>query len=369
MTSPRSDSISNPVVISKKTRYLSTGLQVASGIIGMGAGFIYYAPGLGCAQSDICGKWLANLTSEPVAHGTFFLSGGLDFGFINGYFSADSIPRTIKYIQKQPSTKARIAKGTTIAVLTTSQTVQLLIACIGTDAKLWQTAVTVAGGLPGALYGTVGMMESEFPYVLNKLKYLVKELNYHTLARYFPLSQEEELIHRRNKYYTQQLQKTITKARENWKQITLAARNLEITEEDKHNALGFLLKNHDAHPATSCDKAIKISGAVIGLGLMANFTIPFQLNTLHVLQKQTAIPYLPLQMGLTGFLTASQVYGNIKITVGGVTAFLEIMKDLATGQAINSLPFRLRPKLTSVVFWYLYADVFYVIFCSKPYHD
>jgi|GEM_PF-4547572 len=351
MISNHTDAITPKVNLSKKTYYLSTGLQVASGIVGMGAGFLYYGPALSCAKSDICGMWLTNLTSEKVAHTTFFLSGGLDFGGINGYFSADSIPRTIKYLQKQPTQKAKITRGITVGILAASQTAQLFIACIGTGAQAWQTVVTVLGGIPGALYGTVGIMESEFPYYRDKAKYLLKEINYKTLTRYYPLTDEENKLRIRTEYYSKQFQQALIQAHANWKQISLTALTLEITEENKKNPLGYLFQDQaGAHPATACDQKIKYLGAAIGSVMMANFTIPFQLNTLHVLQEHTAIPFLPLQLGLTAFLTASQAYSSIKITVSGVTSFLEFIKNLATRQAIDSLPFRLRPKTTMLIF-------------------
>lgn len=348
MTTSRSDAIVSEEEISKKIQYLSLGLQVASGIVGIGAGFIYYAPGLKCAQEDTCGLWLTNLTSETTAHYTFFLSGGLDFGGINGFFSADSIPRTLKYLQEQPNRKAKIIQGAAISFLTVSQTAQLLLACIGTNAQVWQTVLTVAGGLPGALYGTVGMIESEIPFLKDKAKYYLKELNYKMFSRCYPLTDEEKLVRERTNFYFNQLQASIMKARANWKHISASALSIEITDEQKRNPLAYLFQDLvEVQPETTCDYIIKRSGQGIGLAMMTSFSIPFFLNTLHVVQK--FVPYLPLQVGLTGFLNLSQIYSNIKITVGGVTSLLGLMKAAISRQPIDSFLYHLRPKTTTIM--------------------
>lgn len=326
----------------------STGSKVTLAMIGLCAGSFYYETGLDCAKDENCGLWLSDLITEQGAHAVFTISGGLGFGVLNAYLAMSSLNDFIEYLDKQETYSDKLKVTILATVLTITQTMPLLFACIGTNAPLWAKTLTVGGGLPSALYGVIGFMENEYPRLLSTISWTARQyylfllIGLSKVSLHAPLTAEQSLELTIMAHYAEQYSLIVNQADANWKYII---RNVYNHDFDMPS-LPFLLTKYNAIyiPPTTANQALNLTGRVTGgvLGLM--FSYSFACNSYNVLQDYLGIE--ALSIGLTIFFNLAQVYGNLKLSVAGTNRILETSRDLLFCQTFESIPYQKRKELT-----------------------
>jgi hypothetical protein len=212
---------------------------------------------------------------------------------------------------------------------------------------LLEGTLAVAGTVPSALYGVAGMMDIEFPYLGEKIKLLAKELKYNSLSAYRGLKPAEHNDQLRTAYYQKQKIELIAQARANWKDIVLATKNLTLDDLKDKTPLQFLFsKKAKVIPQSNADYYARLAGKVMAGNIVAAFSLPFGLNSLHTLEKY--IPNAIISWMITCFLGAATIYGNVKITFHFFEALIDLVKAKFNGESFDSLPLQMRFKTTVV---------------------
>jgi hypothetical protein len=313
---------------------------------GLSASAFYWEPSLTCSQSEDCGKWLSDATSPEFAHGVFLVSGGSGFGIGNAYFATYSLEALVAYINKQKSPQAKVALMIVVLGLTTTQTLPLLFACIGTNAPLWASIITVAGGVPAALYGVVGMLENEFPRAKAKAQWLLKKYYLKISACGGELLSEQRLQQNIMIHYEKHLADIIHQADANWHYVLqhIDTITLDHTKTPLQNLFSI---NADYKPQTYLDWGTQKVGHGVGLGLAFTFSYSFAANTFIVLNGM--IDSDAACFALAMFFSLSQVYGNIKLTTAETIGIAKNIKNILTGEPIDSVSLNTRRTLTIAI--------------------
>lgn len=315
--------------------------QLGLGAVGLGAGFLYAGPATTCAQARSCGLWLSNLTSEKVAVGVFF-AGGLDYAGINAYFSSVSVKNFFIFESNQSSWLARLGWGSAIIFYTTSQSASTFLSSTTTNAKTWQTALTVAGAVPGNLYTAVGTAQYEIPmllsYLLRKIRFVQESVTDICLTP----SPEEMQARNQRAYYLKQQHHFLKTVDGHWSYIKSHPRQRLAQADD--TPLSYLFSSpiadrrnrflrHAAHKA----------GNALATGMTTAISVPFIINN-----YQTINNYVPNAAAgsLTAYFSYSFVYSNFKLCTNFVDGVLLILDHLVSGRPIDSLVFQLHPYIS-----------------------
>lgn len=331
---------------SQAAKYTWRLVRLSFFLIGAGAGALYIGPAKTCAGSDTCGKWLTDFTNEGFAT-TAFAAGGLDFSLINALFSEKSLPVFVEYIQKQRNLAAKMGKGTIIILSAAAQNVPTFLTASSTSTAYWQTILSVTGTAPGALYGAVNLMDNEIPFVLHMAKRYLIKMQRAYVDRFMSLNESEWQLRKRMMHYEKLHCVFIEELHTRLRYVTTHARSLDMPITS--NPLDSLFIQCALHSDSSwLENKVHQLGALLGLGIGANISLPFVLNTYRLLKDY--IPGMPLQILSALFLNASSIYGNVKISMAGVTGLLDSLIQLCQGKPINSLPFQLRPKTSTAIY-------------------
>jgi hypothetical protein len=389
-------SIRQDIHINNKTPayYISLAAQGLMGALGLCAGFLYLKPANECAIAEGCGKWLTDLTNEDVSTGAHFGVGMLSFGVINAYFSFDAIPKSMQYILKNKnlaakiqvivkkelsstpaptrseeknynelladimhetsflpaadsdevlmveepkSVSAQLGSAAVVLGLTGVLTVQLLIVSLRRTPPAWQTVLTFAGGVPGSLYGTVGILENIVLPLLGKAAFKIKKYR----------EEDAEKISVMN-YHAENLRMLRKQVRANWHNIMaqLGRNELDVVPvEFAEKPMHFLFHNKAViSPKTKARIAYESSLATMSLGLAYCFTIPFlDSNTKYFEDK--GVDSLAACYVISVLLSSAQIYGNIQLAHHAISSFTDLIVDKAQGKPVDSLFFQLSPKL------------------------
>lgn len=323
----------------------STGSEIALGVLGLGAGILYLGPAQQCAEMESCGKWLGDLVNQGFAIGVF-TAGGADFSLINAYMSSKSIQTFIEYIKKQNSTGAKIGKGTVIIAYAVTQNASLLLASLGTSTAAWQTILTVSGGAPGSLFGAVGMIDHEFPVAISALKKMGRHMREYLVNCCFVVDAPTRSYFARMRHYEAMQQQFLAQLTARGNHLASIASSLEV--DGTPNPLAYLFSQPFAlQPKSRLASGMGLFGNAAGFGVASVFTAGFTMNTFHMLERYISI--LPLRIASTAFLSSASIYGNLKVTMHGISSFMEALGNVLRGRPIESSIFQLRPKTTVAV--------------------
>jgi hypothetical protein len=330
-------------------------------IIGSGAGILYWAPSLTCAQSGY-GHFLSNLITENGAHAVYFVSGFLGFGGSNAFFSTASLPHLIQYIREQRTIFNKFWKSIAIIALSFTQTISIFIAATTTGSNLLLTMLTASGSFPGALFTSVNLMEKDIPHIFSKIKEGRIKILLHLeklCGGYCSLVEQ----HQKEKleYYRKGYDQFIKKLEIHWKSMINKSNEIVFTgiedlKEDYNKPLillfdeninensSLLLINPDTPPVI---KIINHTISFLATMFTLNFTAAIVNNTFDGLESESysnASRWI-----LSGIFNLSTIYNNFVVTNGGIISIYEVIKKLLLGRnpLENSLNFKLYPKLST----------------------
>lgn len=330
---------------SKCAKVASITTEVTLGLVGLGAGVLYLGPAQLCADSETCGKWLADLLSKGFAVGAY-TAGGADFSLINAYMSSKSISAFVEFIRKQQSTKAKVGKGTFIILYALSQNASLLLASLGTSTAAWQTILTVSGGAPGALFGSVGMFSNELPLAISAVNKMGRHLQEQFLNCCSPIDPVTKKYFTRMRHYEVMQKEFLSRLHSRGDHLASLAASLEV--DPTQNPLAYLFSDRfQVQPHSRFRSGMGFFGKATGFGLGVIISAPFAMNTFTMLGRY--IPYLSARIAMTAFLSTSSLYGNLKVTMHGISNAMLALSDIVRGKPIQSSLFQLRPKTTLMV--------------------
>lgn len=345
---PVSESKSEVFSSSAKSQKCINAARIILGLIGAGAGFLYWTPSGVCVKSPTCGQFLADSISSPeIARYVMFLSGAIGFSGTNMYYSSQFYENFLQFLSEQKSLSAKVGKGTFVVVYGIGQASHILLAVLGTGGELLSASslLTIGGALPGGLFGAVGVAKNTLPKVYEKLNWVLTEHVYYSLFN--PKNDLEEAVRNRIKFYMQEQKHFLKQVEANLKQLILQAKTIDVPV-GMQDALGFLFQqNTTPVEESSLEKGLRYVARLAGTGITCNFLYPLVTNTFE-LSKQF-VPYTGLQLGLTALLSTSSIYNNFKITCEGVDAIYKTLKNLLTGQKVDSMTFQLRPKSLALI--------------------
>lgn len=323
--------------------------------IGGGAGILYWAPSLSCAQSS-CGSFLSSLVTEPVARLIYFISGFFGYGGSNAFFSAAALPRLIQYLSAQKTLASKILKGGALVVLTASQTASIFFIATGTGSTPMLIMLSVGGSIPGALFASINLMEKDFPYLFSKIRVIGNKI----LA---PLSSVAATKKKYFVYYEDQQQQFIRKLTSRLISViknvdSLTFSDSEQSIKDPNKLLMLFL---DKEPSEIKDLVISSSGnipcVIKGLDLAVNllaitFTLNFTCSIVNSsydgLESDDSNSFSRWLLAI--LLNIANIYGNFSVTNGGIIILYKGIKKMLKGKSPleDSLTFKLYPKASTV---------------------
>lgn len=305
--------------------------------------FLYYTPASECALSDTCGKWLTDLlehvSDNPSLPIAIFYSGGVEFAAINAIFSARSIEQFSQFWSKQKTAVMKATKTTLILIYTASQGLNLVFAA--NNSPPLAIALTLTGALPGALYGATGLIQEEIPYLLNKIKQYMRPV----VDLFSPLDEIEKLHRARLKFYAKQQNAFNERLKTQWKMLFQNKKNINF--DSQQTPLDLLFNQPPGQATSWLNWSVHQIAVGLGLGLAANQTAPLIKNSINILVKYLGSN--PLATLLALGLGSSTIYGNVKITVKGVTDIIDNAFNILSGKPIDSSAFHVRPKTTALM--------------------
>jgi hypothetical protein len=125
------------------------------------------------------------------------------------------------------------------------------------------------------------------------------------------------------------------------------AGSLEV--DPAQNPLSYLFSDRfQVQPNSRFRSGMGLFGNTAGFGLASVFSAGFAMNTYSMLERYISI--LPARIALTAFLSTASVYGNLKVTMHGISNFMLALSDVLRGKPIQSSIFQLRPKMTTLAF-------------------
>ena len=335
-------------------------LQILLGVLGTLAGMFYWEPSKICAQEVDCGNWaLGNFFGSLDYDGIRYLhliSGGSGFAGTNAYFSYLAIPDLLKYIKeaKTPTEKAKRMSYVTAGTL--SQVAQIALACMATGASPYSIATifTTLGMFPGAIFGTVGLLEgAELPFYFS------------TIKRPFT-RKDEKTQHFLREYH-------LFKKRIDAKLRTLIENPpQEITSNQPPFEFLLSVKEKENIQRGVVGTGFNYMGKGLGLFLVGSFAIPIVMGTYEQankllngkmsnegIEETTAVI-------LTALVNLSFVYTCLNYAPNFVNTTFKLITDAACGRyEAPSMRARLFPKVTATTYgiiglfqFYSYAAIY-----------
>lgn len=317
--------------------FTKTGLA----IIGLGAGILYVGPAKQCSTQDSCGKWLADIVSQKGAM-VIFTGGGLDFSAINAYFSAKSIEKFIEYERKQTSWVSRIGKGSAIFIYTATQNIPTLITSLTTATASWQTIITVAGNVPGNLYGTVDTVENALPLFIEAVYRRYRPFHDFISDLLITPTMAEKIQREQRRYY-ERMQRDFNKALQTqWYHLKTHPYQRQSTEADQPLPFLFATAARES-PDNRIRNLIYQTGYVVAAGSASIISGTFMLNSYRALGN--AIPHPALRGSLILSLSYASIYNNLELVSNFIKGFIMVLDKLITGRQIDNLSYHLRPNV------------------------
>lgn len=328
-----------------------TTLQLSLAVTGTFVILFYIDPAQTCADAPNCGQWFSKIVTREVAI-AFFTAGGLGFVSTNSYFSYQSLKAYYEYLKNEPNVLLKTAKGVFVAGFTAMQTYPALLNSLQTASAPWVTFLSVAGTIPGALFGSVSFAEHQLASAIVKTKSLVNGVLYHAAEKMgHPHSVAEMEARNKREHYAKQFPIFKKQVQANWDELVQSINNMERVYDPLANAnpLDLLFAVNAPIPnKTAGSYAMDALNYSASAAMSVAMGSPFWMPTSNQFLKLN-FSFYEAQV-LTFLFSISGIIGNLTFLSKAFHSLSDTASNLVQGKSIPCVEYQLRPKLTSAAY-------------------
>jgi hypothetical protein len=333
--------------------------QMFVGLLGALAMFLYFDPAALCAKGDpldpttldngTCDDaWLKSaIENSDIRQYIYFLSGGLGYAATNVFFSIDGVKAYLDMLVRLQGACRKVLATGGVATFVLLQGVQIYIAAKSSDSNVLNMSLSVAGSLPGAVYGGVRIL-NQLPSVVVKVTERLKQFCHFAHISRFSAEELQVLQLKKAKeiFYAKQRQEFNAVITAKWKQVVASARTMNIGDDE--NTTDMLMSQTNSSQSISTSEKL-FQGVMQGVGvtLATSITVPAIYATNQALTGFMNEPVTRLIA--SNILSATMTVGNFALINKGANAMTNVIVSTVQGKPVNSLVYQLHPWLVGGV--------------------